>query len=68
MHVEIAIRVEVERQRLVDPHRREMRHRPLIAQTEDPREEARRFLLVARRNNGVVEYDAHGEAPLSAHE
>src|SRR6185437_3934245 len=67
MTVEIGIRVEVERQALIDPHRCEVRDRPFVSQTEDPRKEPRRFLLVARRHNRVVEYDAHDASPLAVH-
>jgi hypothetical protein len=36
--------------------------------TEDPRKEPRGFRFVARRNNRVVEYDAHDAPPLAVHQ
>src|SRR5258708_10672150 len=56
---EAGIGVEVEGQRLIDPHGGEMPCRPRIGETEDAREEARRLLLVARRNDHLIAHDAH---------
>src|SRR5215471_11484900 len=51
--------VEIDRQRLVDPHRREVRDGTVVFETENPGEEAGGCLLVAGGDDRVVEYDAH---------
>src|SRR5262252_8338143 len=49
--------VKIDRQRVVDAHRREMRDRPLVFEAEDVSEEPSGCFLVAGRNDRVVEDD-----------
>src|ERR1700721_1347977 len=58
MALEFGVVVEQQRQRLVDPHRREIAGAPAL-QAENIGEEFGRRDLVARRHDGVVERDGH---------
>src|ERR1700694_900477 len=51
--------VEEQRERFVDAHRRKVTVSTLEFEPEELREKAGRSLLVARRNDGVVEHDRH---------
>src|SRR4029077_20565262 len=51
--------VEIDRQRLVDPHRGEVRDRAVVFEAKNPGKESGGFLLVAGGDDRVVEYDAH---------
>src|SRR5258708_39058596 len=58
MTLELGVVVEQERQRLVDPHRREIAAAPAL-QSKNASEEFGRRDFVARRHDGVVECDGH---------
>src|SRR5262245_26631736 len=64
--LEIRVVVEIEGQRVVDPQRREVRERTVIAQTQDPGEEARRCFLVMRGHDRMVEHNSHRHLPAGA--
>src|SRR5215831_17762996 len=64
--LEVRVIVEIQRQRVVDPQRREVRERTFIAQTQDPGEEARRCFLVMRRHDRMVEHNSHRHLPAGA--
>ena len=51
--------VEVERQPFVHSDRREMPVWPIVVESEDVSEEPRRFILVVRRNDGVLQLNGH---------
>jgi len=51
--------VEVERQPVIHSDRREMAVRPIVVESKDVSEEPRRFILVVRRNDGVIQLDGH---------
>src|SRR6476659_11226318 len=57
--LELRIVVEIERQRVVDPQRSEVRERTLVAQTKDTGEESDGCLLVVRRHDRMVEHNCH---------
>src|SRR5262245_40798349 len=63
MACEAGVVIEQERRLVVDAHRSEVVGR-LAFQAEDLREEAGGLLLVACRNDGVVEDDGHGRVSL----
>ena len=57
---DIDVVMEIEGERLIDPHRREISGGAFIErQSEHPRKELRRRHLVMRRHDGVIELDAH---------
>ena len=58
MALELAVIVEQERQRLVDPNRREITGAPTL-ESEDLGEKLGGRGFVARRNDGVVERNGH---------
>src|SRR5262245_43004930 len=62
MDVEVVGIVEIERQRLIDTHRGKVAARPFVLQPKDIREKARRGLLVACRDDRVIQRDGH-QAP-----
>ena len=51
--------VEVERQPVVHSDRRELPAWPIVVESKDVSEEPRRFILVVRRNYGVIQLDGH---------
>src|SRR5215471_21243741 len=51
--------IEIDSQRVVDPHRGEVRNRTVVFQTEDAGEEAGRLLLVTGWHNRVIEDNGH---------
>jgi hypothetical protein len=53
------VRVEEERERLVDAYRREMSFCFFEGEAKNLRKKSRRRFLIARRNNGVIERDGH---------
>src|ERR1700680_779560 len=55
--------VEKQRERFVDAHRRKVTVSTLESEPETLREKAGRRLLVARRNDGVVDHDRHRPPP-----
>ena len=65
MRFEVAGIVEIERKMLIHLHGREMRHRPVIAQSKDARKEMRRSFLVPGRYDCVIEFDSHYGHPLN---
>src|ERR1700756_940530 len=52
--------VEIDGQRVVDPHGGEVRNRAIVFQTEDAGEKAGRFLLVPGGEDRVIEADGQG--------
>src|SRR5215468_3539196 len=64
--LEIRVVVVIESQRVVDPQRREVRERTVIAQTQDAGEEARRCFLVMRGHDRMVEHNSHRHLPAGA--
>jgi hypothetical protein len=63
--LEIAALVEIEGQLLVDLDRREMGMRALVFEPEDPRKEPGRGVLIAGRDNRVIEDDSHRQPPAA---
>src|SRR5262249_14570525 len=59
VRLELAARVKIEGQRLVDLHRGKMGMRPLVFETKDAGEELGRGDLVAGRDDRMVEGDRH---------
>src|SRR6516162_6660943 len=59
MSLEVVPVIKINGQRVVYPHRRKVRNRALVFQTEDVGEEAGRFLLVAGGYDRVIENDGH---------
>src|SRR5262249_8951034 len=57
--LEVRIVVEVERQRVVDPQRSEVREGTFVTQAQDAGEKACGCLLVVRRYDRVVEHNSH---------
>src|SRR5215469_1267678 len=51
--------IEIDGQRVIDPHRGEVGNRAIIFQPKDMGEEAGRLLLVARGHDRVIEDDGH---------
>src|SRR5258708_4018346 len=60
---ELAALVEIERQRVVDLHRCEVRDRTGIFEPKDARKELRGPYLVLSRHDRVVENDSHRSLP-----
>ena len=51
--------VEVERQPVIHSDWRKMPAWPFVVESEDVSEEPRRFILVVRRNDGVIQLNGH---------
>src|SRR5207245_10939896 len=56
---EIVVIVEIERQGLIDAHRRKVSTRLLVLQSKDIREKASRSLFITSRHDGVIQNDSH---------
>src|SRR5215831_577405 len=59
MKIEILGVIEIERQCLIDKHRRKVAVRPFVRQSKDMCERARRGVLVMRRHDRVIQDDRH---------